>query len=143
MKNTTEIGNVTEGAVLSALMKSGRVVLVPFGSQSGYDIVFEEKGKFFRVQCKTGRLSSRGAIIFNLYTVVKDAETGKYQNRSYANEIDFFGVYYPGNQKVYLIPNQGIGDTICSLRVEAAKNGQTKGVKWAKDYELSAGIAQG
>ncbi len=135
MANTTEIGNVTEGAVLAALMRTGKVVLVPFGLQADYDLVFEQDGAFHRVQCKTGKLLENGTIRFNTYTV-KHLD-GKYKNVTYGDRIQFYGVFCPQTQEVYLVPAKHVGDkTMGFLRVTATANGQVKGVMWAKEYLL-------
>ena len=41
MANTTQIGTTTEGVILAALLKAGKTVLIPFGSQQDYDLVME------------------------------------------------------------------------------------------------------
>jgi hypothetical protein len=71
---------MTEGMVLSAILRSGRTVLLPFGDQEDYDMVMEDQGKFFRIQCKTGRLKN-GSVHFNLYTMAQEAGTKKYVRR--------------------------------------------------------------
>jgi hypothetical protein len=135
MPDTNHIGNVTEGHVLSALLKSGRNVLVPFGACAHYDLVFEQDGKFYRVQCKTGRLRA-GAIRFNLYTMVWDSSLKKSVSRAYQNRIDFYGVYCAEIDRVYLVPSTEVGVKEGALRIEPSGNNQMKNVRWAKDYEL-------
>lgn len=134
MGTTTTRGNTTEGVILAALMRAGHVVLVPFGLQADYDIVFEEEGQFHKVQCKTGRLKS-GSIIFNLSTV-KAKKEGGYENRPYGDRVDYFGVYCPETGKCYLVPASEVGNREGSLRVDPPRNGQVKGIRWAKDYEM-------
>ena len=57
------IGSISHGRVFSALVSAGKVVLVLPLHVRPYDLVIEEEGQFFRVQCKTGRLF-RGAVCF-------------------------------------------------------------------------------
>jgi hypothetical protein len=127
--NTTEIGNRTEAFVLGALIRSGRQVLVPFGGGRRYDMVFEEEGKFFRVQCKTGELRT-GAVRFPTSSINRDSHV----RRHYQEEIEFFGVYCPDNDSVYLVPVDEVGVREGSLRVEQTRNNQEKGVRWAAAY---------
>jgi hypothetical protein len=61
----------------------------------------------------------------------------------YTNDIDYFGVYCPENDKVYLVPVEDTTQRLCSLRVTPAKNNQKKRVRWAKDYEVVALMAAG
>jgi hypothetical protein len=46
--NSKIIGDVSEAAVIAALLKSGVNVLIPFGDRSRYDVVIEKDGKFER-----------------------------------------------------------------------------------------------
>ena len=62
VRNTSEIGNRTEGIVLAALLQAGYRPLLPFGDGHPYDIAFDDGGKLSRAQCKTGRLI-RGAVV--------------------------------------------------------------------------------
>lgn len=57
------IGAITETKVIGALVEAGKRILRPEGEGCPYDLVIDEDGLFFRVQCKTGRLK-KGAILF-------------------------------------------------------------------------------
>ena len=55
----------------------------------------------------------------------------------YKGEVEFFGVYCPETDAVYLVPIEDVNTTrVCSLRVTPAKSNQRKKVRWAKDYVL-------
>lgn len=56
--------------------------------------------------------------------------------RGYKGQADYFCVYVEAINKVYLIPVAEVGTSKASLRLSPARNGQTKGVRWAADYEL-------
>jgi hypothetical protein len=46
-------------------------------------------------------------------------------------------VYCPDTDAVYLVPIEDVGPhTSAHLRVEPAKNNQTKGARWAVDYKV-------
>ncbi len=49
-------------------------------------------------------------------------------------EADYFGVYSPDTGKVYLVPVDDVPGSQAKLRLQATKNNQQKGVRWAKDY---------
>ena len=57
----------------------------------------------------------------------------------YHGQIDDFAVYSPQNSMMYLVP---IADVTCTtvgrLRIAPPRNGQTRGVRWARYYELRA-----
>jgi len=132
------IGPISHARVFSALVAAGKVVLVLPLHVRPYDLVIEEEGQFFRVQCKTGRLF-RGAVCFRPHRLrAARRETG-WQRRvtDYRGEVDFFGVYCPETDAVYLVPIEDVHTTrVCTLRVTPAKNNQRKKVRWAKDYVL-------
>jgi hypothetical protein len=129
------IGAISQAKVIAALVEAGKVVLSPVVNVHPYDLVIEEGGRFSRVQCKTGRLF-RGAVCFRPHRLrAAKRETG-WQRRvtSYRGDVDFFGVYCPENDQVYLVPIEAAGDRICTLRVAPARNGQNKNIRWAREY---------
>jgi hypothetical protein len=64
MKSPDKIGQITEGVILSEFLKYGLTVLTPFGYSHRYDFVVDSGEKFYRIQCKTGRIRN-GAVEFN------------------------------------------------------------------------------
>lgn len=50
------------------------------------------------------------------------------------NETDILAIYCPDTNKCYYINSSEVDKTIV-LRIEASKNNQIKGVRFAKDYE--------
>ncbi|WP_420823878.1 group I intron-associated PD-(D/E)XK endonuclease [Sulfurifustis variabilis] len=127
-------GDITEAAVLTALLQAGKAVLRPFSENHRYDLAIDEgDGRISRVQCKTGRLKD-GAIEFK--TCSSQAHRGK-GTRAYHGDIEYFGVYCPETGRSYLVPVTACQTTrVAKLRVEPPKNGQTKGVRPAADFEL-------
>jgi hypothetical protein len=119
---------------MGALVRRKRFVLVPLGENQRYDLVFEEDGRFMRVQCKTGRLIN-GAVLFN--TVSTHGHRGK-PSRNYLGQVEYFGVYCPQLEKTYLVPIEDVTETNnkLTLRVEPTRNGQGKKIRWASAYEL-------
>ena len=94
--DTNQVGDVSLAAVLTALCKAGKVVLLPWGAGQRYDLVIDEKGNFSRVQVKTGRLARDGtAVTFRTANYVK----GRFKH--YQGEIELFGVYCPETERVY------------------------------------------
>jgi hypothetical protein len=130
------IGAISQAKVMVALTVAGKVVLTPCVNVRPYDFVIEDEGRFFRVQCKTGRVF-RGAVCFRPHRLrAAKRETG-WERRitDYKGEIDFFGVYCPENDSVYLVPIDVVNSPrLCTLRVIPARNNQTKKIRWAKDY---------
>lgn len=133
------IGAISQAKIINAVVAAGKVPLGPIVHVRPYDFVMEDQKQFFRIQCKTGRLF-RGAVYFRPHRLrAAKRETG-WERRvtDYKGEIDFFGVYCPDNEGVYLVPIQDVAPArICALRVAPAKNNQTKRIRWAKDYVLT------
>jgi hypothetical protein len=129
---TNDIGERAQGVILAEMMKYGYTVLIPFGEGRRYDMVIEKDAQFFRLQCKAGRYIN-GVIKFNACSSNWFNKTRKRYTRE---DIDYFAVYCEYTGKIYLVPVEDVGSTEGFLRVEPTVNNQTKGVRWAKDYEI-------
>ena len=140
MAHPTDIGQKTEAIILSELVKLDLKVLVPFGINHRYDLVVDTGDQFLRIQCKTGKLKD-GVVAFNSKSV--HAHRGKVDRPYTSEEIDVFAVYCPQNDCLYWVPIEDVeGMNRPFLRVEPAKNGQVKDIRWAYEYELQARVAQ-
>ena len=136
-RHTQKTGDISESAVITRLLQCGYIVLTPYGQNHRYDLVIEDAdGKFWRVQVKTGWLGETGDFIefasassMN-YTVKNKGWWG------YKGQCEYFAVYVERLNKVYFVPVDEAGSSRVHLRLVPAKNGQTKNVRWAKDYEL-------
>jgi hypothetical protein len=136
MRNTSRIGEVSVAQVISALVNVGNYIYMPFGDSKRSDFLTEnEEGRFFRVQCKTGRLT-RGTVSFTTCSIDSRSVKGRCIRKGYRGQIDYFGVYCPDNRKCYLVPIEHAPNYQCFLRVEPPSNNQLKNVRWAKDYEI-------
>lgn len=129
---TNDIGERAQGVILAEMMKNGFTILIPFGEGRRYDMVVEKEAQFFRLQCKAGRYEN-GVVKFNTCSVNWWNKTKKKYTRE---EIDYFAVYCEYTKKVYLVPVEDVGIDQGYLRIEPTANNQTKGVRWAKDYEI-------
>ena len=139
MRNTSQVGEASVAHIMAALAAPGRQILLPFGDSKRYDLVIEEEdGRFFRIQCKTGRVH-RGSLRFPTcsHTNVRPGTPA----RGYRGQVDFFGVYCPAVKKVYLVPVNDVPVGEACLRLTAPENNQRSGIRWARDYELG-GVAQ-
>lgn len=136
-RNTKRVGDISELRVMHDLVRAGYLVSIPFGEDHRYDIVIEKDGVLSRVQVKTGRLR-KGVVIFNCSS--SHAHRGGPSYRMYTDEIDFFGVYCPQLDSTYLIPIAEVPVSLGMLRVEPAKNGQWRKLRWAERYLLFRGM---
>ena len=129
--DTKLIGNITELEVLTYVTKLGYQVSIPFGDRERYDQIWDINGKLLKVQVKTSHAIDN-AIKFSCRS--SHRKDGKCISQKYnSNEIDYFATFWNG--KCYLIP---IAETSNekTLRFALPKNGQLKGISFAKDYEV-------
>ena len=131
--NTKQIGDISQIKVMTRLLELEYSVSVPFGDNQRYDLIFDN-GKLNRLQSKTGRIKD-DAITFP--TASTYAHRGG-KRKDYNDAVEFFGVYCPDNDTVYMIPIEAVKDCGASatLRLNPPKNNQTKGVRYAKDFVL-------
>lgn len=131
--NSKQKGNITELETMLAFLKLGYNVLTPYGDCERYDFVVDVNGKFIRVQAKTSNTEDNGAS-FKFSCRSCNRKDGKIVHHTYSNEeIDYFVTTFNG--KCYLIPVEECGADK-RLRILPTKNGQVRGITWAKDYEL-------
>lgn len=136
--NTHEIGDRSETMIMARLLQSYACVLIPFGSGHRYDLVVDTGQRFLRIQCKTGRLRN-GCIYFR--TASNHYHRSGGGRRDYRGQIEFFGVYCPENDKVYLVPVEDVKTSEGAIRVDPARNNQQQGIRFAEPYELHPGNA--
>ena len=117
--------------VLAALVRGGYQVLIPFGEGHPYDLtVHLGVSTFARIQCKTA-WPVGGCLVFNC----RSTDHGR-GPRSYQGLADIFGVYFPPNQCVYLVPIDAVAESEGRLRIAPARNNQRRGIRLAADFEI-------
>ncbi|HMV83786.1 MAG TPA: group I intron-associated PD-(D/E)XK endonuclease [Blastocatellia bacterium] len=112
-------GNLSESKVLTAYIKAGFIVSVPFGGGAPYDLIVDTSLRLLRVQVKTGRLRN-GCILFAARRIHGHHETKGYKYE--ADEFDCFAVYCQDNDLIYVLPVLG-ELTEGRLRISETKNG--------------------
>ena len=134
------IGAESEAVIAAALIQAGYTVLTPRGYMHRYDLVIEDaEGKFWKIQCKTAWLSKdRATLRFNGYSLLMKGQKGRLESKrmGYENDVDYFAVYSPDAQKVYLLPITHVKNTENCLRLIPTGNNQEKNVRYAAEYEL-------
>ena len=112
-------------------MKAGYEVSIPFGNHARYDFLADINGNIIRVQVKTC-VSTDDFLEFQCRN--SHYKNGHHIHSTYSDqEIDYFATYY--KEKCYLVPISECS-TQKRLRFVPPKNGQIKGVSFAKDYEM-------
>ncbi|NOG70436.1 group I intron-associated PD-(D/E)XK endonuclease [Roseicella sp. DB1501] len=132
---TTQRGLMSELAVQRRLIELGAAVLVPVGHDHSFDMVAHWEGRYSRIQVKTARIGlfhgkPNGTIVVPGYSMVG---RGKRVKQLSNTDCDVIVAHYPAGERFYAVP-PGIG--MMSLRYEPTRNGNSKLIRWATDYEL-------
>jgi len=138
--NHKEMGERSEAIIIGKLVYAGYTILKPYGENQRYALVIEDADrKFWRVQCKTAWISKdHHTILFNTcsnhyaYTWQKNTMA----RRHYRGDVDYFAVYSPDLDKVFLIHINQVGVNSASLRLVPSKTSNQYDVRMAQDYEI-------
>ena len=131
-------GDVTEAAVLAALVRHGLPVLIPFCPDGPYDLVVDVgEGHFVRVQCKTARPTPGGTVEFN--SLSTDHGGGA---QTYVGRADVFGVFCPALDRVFIVPVADATRSKTRLRLVPARNNQQRRVRLAADFDVADWVAR-
>jgi PD-(D/E)XK endonuclease len=143
MENLTssQKGAVAEAAVTAAVIQLGLTVLRPLCEGRRYDLMVDLEPALLRVQCKLAR-RVRGVLAINLQTC-RHTPRGYIRTSYSASEIDAVAVYSAELNRSFLLPVAEVsGMHDISLRLDATRNNQAQGVRWASDYELEPMITR-
>lgn len=133
MEDTKRVGNLTELQCITGLYELGCEVSIPFGNSQKYDLIIDYNNHLYKVQIKHANEQDNGNY-FTVKTRWQGHNHTGYNYTSYtAEDIDFFATWYKGI--VYLIPIAECGGAEKTIRFTSPKNGQTKGINFAHDYE--------
>jgi PD-(D/E)XK nuclease superfamily protein len=127
----SQVGARAELEIAAALIRSGRRVYLPLlAPDDRVDLVYDDPERgLIRAQCKTARVV--GAVLtFKVCSNTRNAP------RDYRGEVDVFAVYSPQLGDVFLVPVADVGLRGCHLRLDATRNNQARGIRWAEDYRL-------
>ena len=134
MLNTHFQGKITEIQVAKAFLELGYQVSQPLVPDSRYDFIVDIKGKLFKIQVKTSHLAEDKSY-FEFATSTSHTNTKGTLNLHYSEEdVDFFAFLYKG--QCYLVPYNLCGKRTQRIRFVPTKNGQIKGILFAKDFYL-------
>jgi hypothetical protein len=120
-----ELGNKSEGVVLSAYLNAGFNIGLPFGTGASYDLVVDNGSRLFKIQVKTAWVNN-GCVV---YKSERRHPGRSLTRRAYVDgEVDYFAVYCPTTENIYAVPagNHGVQGR---LRLNPVRNGQSKLVR--------------
>lgn len=127
------IGEITEQQVAIEFLKLGILISKPLVQSSKYDFIADINHNLYKIQVKTGTFKENAFLEFA--TSTSHTNTQGTLNLSYSeNDVDFFATMHEG--QCYLIPYYLCGKRAQRIRFIPTKNGQTKGILFAKDFHL-------
>lgn len=134
--NTKHYGALIELQVMTYLFELGYQVSIPYGDNARYDFILDVNNSLYKIQVKSAHQENEG--VYKISCSRMRINRGENIRKHYSNEeVDFFATMIKG--KCYLIPQSEVSDSK-RLRFISPKNGQTKGITFAKDYEAEAQI---
>ncbi len=137
MLTTDQKGSIAELAIAKAAIEFDVDVYSPMAEGGRYDLIFDVRGRLFRVQCKWA--SRYGDVIIVRCYRSRRSRDGLLNRRYTADEIDAFAAYCAEIDQCYFLPiEQFPHRRNVQLRLAATRNNQRLLVNWAKDFEFEA-----
>ena len=136
MRNTKDKGDETEARIIHELIAHGYSVSIPFGDNDKYDIVVDDDGELYRVQCKTAWTNKDDTMRFNTHS--QTTKEGKYHENVYHGEVDSFLVRYPKNERMHWIDIDEATEQKMELRFDSDIDHPS--INWATEYEFDGEI---
>jgi hypothetical protein len=134
--NSKDVGDETEARVLGEMIAAGYSVSIPFGDNDRYDLVIDDDGRLYRVQCKTAWANKPETIRFNTHS--QTTSDGSYHEETYEDDIDVFVVRYPPEEDLYWIDVDDATEQKMELRFAAEIDHPS--INWASEYEFDGEI---
>jgi PD-(D/E)XK nuclease superfamily protein len=143
MVNPNLKGAIAEQAIAFEATKLGVPVWLPAAEHGRVDMLFEVGGRFWRVQCKSGRLSpTRDVVIVPLFSC-RRGPNGHIRTGYGADEIDLVAVYAQELDRCFLMPVSLTEElSTIHLRLTPPRNGQVACINLAEDFDFVGAIAQ-
>ena len=129
--NTNLKGTITELKCQTYFLEKGFNVSIPL-SPDRYDFILDFNDELLKIQVKTSSIINEGE--FQLFqTSSTHMVKGQYVHSTYKQDnIDYFATWY--DNQCYLVPVSDCGSREKRLRLQPTKNGQVKGIAFARDY---------
>lgn len=136
--NTSKTGDIGEAVAIAEFVKHGITVLTPFGQNVPYDLVFENGGRFYRVQCKTIAKTTNGETM-RFHICRTNGFTGEHTAYS-ENDVDYFFLYCIENGYAGLVPVSEANKREFWIRIKPPKAATSNITHAAKDYHIEKQI---
>lgn len=132
--NNKKIGEIGERIAIGELSKYGLDIILPMGDNLPFDFIVYKDNKLYKCQVKSTSVKDEyNAFQFNLIT------TNWYSKKEYMYTKDDVDVIICCDlNTIYLFKFSELeGKKNISIRIDAPKQNQIKGINFAKDYIIS------
>jgi len=129
MRSPKDVGEISELKFIIEFRKRNMPVYIPYGDNNPADMVIEIRDKFYKIQVKTAHKYGSG-FRFNSIRFGRD----------YVGEADFFGVYYPENNRCYLIPIDDTAIKPFTLSLDPMRKNRNTDLAINYELDFSLGI---
>jgi PD-(D/E)XK endonuclease len=136
MGKTNAKGEIGEAMILADLQRQGHGIAIPFGHDLPFDLIVvrKENGALEKVQCKY--TTSNGKVVFAKVT----STSAWVQHRYTRDEVDWIAVYDATTDQCFYLPSsEWDGQGYVNLRLTSTANGQSKGIRFARDFKTLVG----
>jgi hypothetical protein len=141
--DTNKKGAVPELAIQLAAERLDIGIYKPVSEHRRADLVLEIGERLFRVQCKWGRLSEPGDVIFVRNATSRSSPRGYIRTTYDGSEVDLFAVYCGQLDRCFLIPVGLVaGQSQLQLRLMPTRNNQRACITLAEDFAFEGAVAQ-
>jgi hypothetical protein len=138
---TDQKGAIAELAISLAAVRLGVDVYRPVAEGGRYDLIFEIKGRLWRVQCKWA--PRHGEVVVMRCYSARRGPRGLVKRIYAPGEIDAFAAYCPDIDRCYFLPYSLFESrTQIALRLGPTQNNQALGVNWASRYEFGVTLGR-
>ena len=128
-------GITTELDCIRSFIAMGFQVSIPYGDCARYDFIADDGNKLYKVQCKSSSWTDETKTAFKFECRSTRINSQGVKKQSYdETEIDYFATFFEGRCYVVHVSECS---TTKTLRLIPPKNGQSKGITFAKDQEIS------
>ena len=121
--------------IAADLIRRGYRIAIPYGEDWDFDLILCRDRRLERVQCK---YSTSNGIYITVRCRSHSLTNGKVKviKRYTAATIDWLAVYDPTTDRCYYVPAKELGEGMNTmhLRLQPARNNQTRFVRLARDY---------
>lgn len=132
MRNTSNIGNIGQAAVINKFVEMGINVYVPFGDGCVVDLIAEWNNKLHKIQIKTTESIKDSLMTWRL---CKQEGYHGIKVPYLKDEVDYFALYCIETKTLCLVPFDNVPLTF-SIRLDSYEGRRYKNMHFESDFSF-------